>query len=63
MSYEVAVESMVDEIIEVQSEVLNDWEIEFMENMQEIVDGSGQMTERQLTTLSKIYKKVCESDF
>jgi len=51
--------SMVKEIEEVASDVLNEWECGFIEN----VSGRKTFSDKQGAIIEKIYRKVCESPY
>jgi hypothetical protein len=53
---------MIDEIKEVANDVLNGWEIDFIESVSE-KDDVEKLTEKQQACLDKIYQKVCDSPF
>jgi len=49
------------EIKEVQREVLNEWEISFVQTIHCRVKNGLDLTERQIDKLEEIYQKVCNS--
>lgn len=55
-------ELMIREIIEVADEVLNQWEMDFIESIDKLPDKDG-LSEKQQAVLEKIYKKVCDSPY
>jgi len=52
-------EDTVVEIAEVASEVLSEWECNFIEDMH----GKTSFTPKQVDKIQELYKKVCESPF
>ena len=52
----------VEEIMEVANDVLNGWEIDFMENISD-ADDVEKLSEKQQKKLDQIYDKVCASPF
>ena len=48
--------TMISEILEVASKVLNEWECDFIEN----VSGLRTFSPKQKAVIEKIYEKVCE---
>ena len=51
---------MLEEIAEIASEILNEWEFEFIENM---LDWDGEITDTQKKRIEKIYEKACRSPY
>jgi len=49
----------VEEIAEVSSEILNEWECDFIENMR----NKRKFTDRQKIIIDQIYEKACESPY
>lgn len=50
---------MIDEIVEIASELCNEWEIDFIEDMG---NWKGEFTSKQKETIEKLYQRACESD-
>lgn len=51
---------MISEIMEVYGDVCTEWEIEFIDSLN---DWDGKFTEKQQAVLERIYKKVCDSEY
>ena len=51
--------TMVTEIAEIASEVLNEYECDFIQNMLE--EWEGEFSPKQAALIEKCYKKVCDS--
>lgn len=63
MASEISNETMVEESMEVASDVLNEWECEFLESIKNRVDEGRPLTDNQQCKLEQIYKKVCNSSY
>lgn len=61
MPSETSNETMIEESLEVASEVLSEWEYDFLESIKKVVDAGRSLTENQERKLHQIYQKVCES--
>ncbi len=55
-------ETKVRECIEVEH-IFSAWECEFLESMQRRLLGTGQVTDKQQTTIDDLYNKACESPY
>ena len=61
MSDKTKTAKMINESIEVMNKVCNEWECDFLNSMRDRIQKKMPLSTKQLTKLSEIYDKVCES--
>jgi hypothetical protein len=55
-------ETMYQEICEVSDEICSEWEIDFLDSIEPRVL-RGDLSEKQIAVLERIYEKACKSRF
>lgn len=50
--------AMVDDIREASGFDLGEWEADFIESIEEVLDGGGSITDAQRETLARIWKRI-----
>ena len=53
----------LEEIMEVASDICNEWECNFLESVQEQLQNGRELSSKQLDTLERIYQKACNSPY
>ena len=54
---------MIDEIMEVRHDLCNEWELNFIQNLHwRVEEEAGNLSEKQVACLERLYQKACDSD-
>ena len=63
MSDKAKTAKMINESIDVMDKVCNEWECDFLNRMRDRIQKKMPLSTKQLTKLSEIYEKVCDSPY
>ena len=63
MSDKAKTAKMINESIDVMDKVCNEWECDFLNSMRDRIQKKMPLSTKQLTKLSEIYEKVCDSPY